>query len=342
MAFFGVTIETIEKVWDHPNADRLSLAKMKGLAFQFVIGKNQFQEGQKVLYFPIDAVLTQELIEKMGMVGKFSGKDKNRIKTLKLRQQISQGFVMPPEKLLTPEQMGLSSEELTDLLKVTKYEPPVTFSKDGFLLELPEGCSKYDIEGADRFGQIVEILMDQEVVVFEKMEGTNHSVFKSEALFVNQRNNTIKEKENSTHSYWEVARKTKLVEYMQKQNNMAIYSEFCGPSIQKNIYALKEGTLFVFDIKKDGKWVDFKTFQEEVEKLKKETGVSVAPILFVGKLKDYLQGKSIQEVSNGFSVVNPKVLREGIVVKPVVEQYHQDIGRLIIKQRSPEYLSNED
>jgi len=342
MAFFGVTIETIESVWDHPNADRLSLAKMKNLSFQFVIGKNQFQAGQKVLYFPIDSLLPQELIEKMGMVGKFSGKEKNRIKTIKLRQQISQGFVILPEKLISSEDLSLSSEELTSLLKVTKYEHPILFSNDGFLVELPFGYSKYDIEGAERFSHIVDLLMDQEVVIFEKMEGTNHSVLKSHELFVNQRQHSIKEKENSTHSYWDVARKTKLIDYIKKQDDMAIYSEFCGPSIQKNIYQLKDPTLFVFDIKKNNKWLNFKSFLEETKKLTQESTVKIAPILFVGKLKDYLQGKTIQEASNGQSVVNPKILREGIVVKPVIEQSHFEIGRLIIKQRSPEYLGNEE
>jgi len=39
MAFFGVTIETIEFVKAHPNADRLDICKLKGVDFQFYYRK---------------------------------------------------------------------------------------------------------------------------------------------------------------------------------------------------------------------------------------------------------------------------------------------------------------
>ena len=344
MAFFGVTVETLEKVWNHPNADKLDLAKAKGLAFQFVVGRGQFKEGQKVCYFPIDSVLPSELIEKMGMTGKFSGTNKNRIKTLKLRQEVSQGFVIEPHKILPEEMLNKTSEEITAFLGVEKYEPPVTLSKDGFLVQLPEGCSKYDIEGADRFQHIIDLLMDQEVVISEKMEGTNHSVFKNEEskLFVNQRNFSIIEKEGSSHSYWEVARRSGLIaEVSKREVPTSVYSEYCGPGVQGNIYKLPDATLFIFDIKVNNKWLSFEDFKKEIELIKKNSTVEVAPILFQGKLKDFLNGKTVQEMSNGKSVVNPQILREGIVIKPVNEQYHPELGRLIIKQRSPEYLANE-
>lgn len=48
MAFFGATIETVENVLQHPNADRLSIAKLKGLAFNVVIGLNQYLKGESV------------------------------------------------------------------------------------------------------------------------------------------------------------------------------------------------------------------------------------------------------------------------------------------------------
>jgi RNA ligase (TIGR02306 family) len=341
MAFFGVTIETIEKVYPHPNADRLSLAKVQGLSFQFVIGKDQFVPGDKVLYFPIDSVLSQEVLEKLNMVGKLSGKDKNRIKTIKLRSEISQGLVTPVGKFLTPEQEKLSPEEITALLGVTKYEPPVQISQTGILMGLPDGYSTYDIEGADRYQEVVDLMMDMEIVVMEKMEGTNFSTVKAEEqIFVNQRNNTIVEKDDVKNSFWDIARNSGLINWLKQKSelNLGVYAEFCGPKIQDNIYGLKNHSLFIFDIKKNFKWVGF----EEFKKLTQELDIPTAPVIFEGLLKDFLKGKTVQEASNGFSVVNPQVLREGIVIKPKIEQNHPKLGRLIIKQRSPQYLAGSD
>lgn len=341
MAFFAVTVEEIDKVMAHPNADRLSLATVKGMSFQFVIGKDQFKSGDKVLYFPIDSLIPQELLTKIGLTGKLSGKDKNRVKTIKLRDEISQGLVVPAEKYLDKEMMSKTPQEITLFLGVEKYEPPIQMTQEGTLVALPDGYSTYDIEGADRYQNIIELMMDMDVVVFEKMEGTNLSAVKSQdQFFVNQRNNSILELPNVKNSYWEAVRSEGLMEVLQKspEQNLAFYAEFCGPKIQGNIYQLKKHTLYVFDVKKDFKWVSYEEFKTLTASLKCPT----APVLFEGKLRDFLNGKTVQEASNGPSVVNPSTLREGIVIKPQIEQHHPKVGRLIIKQRSPLYLAGSE
>ena len=341
MAFFGVTVEKISKVMDHPNADRLSLSQVESMAFQFVTGKNQFQVGDLVIYIPIDSLLPKELLEKLNLVGKLSGVDKNRVKSLRLRGQISQGIVAEASRFLTEDQMKLSSEEITSILGVTKYEAPVQISTSGILTGLPDGYSTYDIEGADRYQFIIDEMMDMDVVVTEKMEGTNLSAGKSDqGLFVNQRNNSIVEKDDVVNSYWDVARKSGLLDKVQvmETSNIGVYAEFCGPKIQDNIYGLKQHTLFVFDIKENFNWLSFEDFKKRVQEL----GVQMAPVIFEGKLRDFLAGRSVQEASNGPSVVNPATLREGIVIKPREEKRHSQLGRLIIKQRSPQYLAGSD
>jgi RNA ligase (TIGR02306 family) len=344
MAFFGVTIEEIEAVWDHPNADRLSMAKCKNLAFQFVTGKNQFNVGDKVLYFPIDSLLPQSICEKLNLKGKLSGKDHNRVKSMKLRNEISQGLVSTISQIIDFDYKELLSEELTKKLGIEKYEPPVIFLSNGNLVKLPESVSVYDIEGADRYQHIIELLLDKEVVISEKMEGTNFSITKEgENLFVNQRNNSIQEIEGSEHSFWNVARKSGLVETIPnlEMKNITVYAELCGPSIQSNIYKLKQQSLFVFDIKENGKFVSFDRFEEILKMLPSNELLQIAPIVFKGKLKDFLNGETIQSKSNGKSILL-NIWREGLVIKPLIEDHIQGYGRLIIKQRSPEYLSGSD
>ena len=62
-------------------------------------------------------------------------------------------------------------------------------------------------------------------------------------------------------------------------------------------------------------------------------------------LRTWLKGKTIKEASNGPSTLKPDVRREGIVIKPVQELYAEFGGRsqrVILKQRSPEYLNAEE
>ena len=62
-------------------------------------------------------------------------------------------------------------------------------------------------------------------------------------------------------------------------------------------------------------------------------------------LREWLNGRTIQEASNGKSLLAPDRLREGIVVVPMVEQKVQwgdlSVKRLMLKQRSPAYLAKE-
>jgi len=345
MAFFGVTLEEIDSVKTHPNADRLSVATMKGLAFQFVIAKDQFQVGERVLYFPIDALLPEPVISKLNLTGKLSGPKKNRIKSIKLREVISQGIVARPGLFFTPQELAqLNSDQITQKLGVEKHEPLPVFSNSADLVPLPTGIDKYDIEGADRFQPIIDELLAQDVVVTEKMEGSNFSIHKDGAgqIFVNQRNYSIKEISGKTHTFWDTARNLGLLEFMSKvPNETTIFAEICGPGIQGNIYGLKEVTLYVFDIRQNHQWLGFERFSQMMAQLLNKTRVKQAPVLYRGILKDYLNNNSVQVISNGPSQVKAEIKREGIVIKPVVEQTHPLIGRLIIKQRSPEYLAAE-
>ena len=120
-------------------------------------------------------------------------------------------------------------------------------------------------------------------------------------------------------------------------NGSGVYAEVCGPKVQKNIYNLKELTLFIFDIKVSNRWLNAEDFLLESQK----NNYNIAPVLFQGKLKDFLNGRSVQEASNGSSVINPSTLREGIVIKPFTEGWNSSLGRLILKQRSPQYLASE-
>ena len=199
MAFFGVTVEKIETVKNHPNAERLDICVLEGMSFQFITGRDQYFPGMDILYFPVDSILPFELMDAMGftrpkkadgeivmdedgnpiMMGTLNGKQHNRVKTCRLRGELSQGIVGSIDLVgdlcvvagFDRNPSIMSSDNITEYLGVTKYEPPPINCKNGNLCQLPVGLSVYDIEGADRYQRIVELLMDKKVLITEKLEG---------------------------------------------------------------------------------------------------------------------------------------------------------------------------
>src|SRR5512139_805408 len=159
MSTFAVTTEAVEKVWEHPNADSLELAKLEGMDFQFVVPKGSIFPGEVCLYFPVDSLLPEYILEYLNLTGKLSGKDKNRVKTIKLRGEISQGIIVAQWELgLYPtHETGM---DLTETLGVTKYESPEQLVKGARTSTLPPELHVYDIEGCERYPDVVKALMD--------------------------------------------------------------------------------------------------------------------------------------------------------------------------------------
>lgn len=374
MATFAVEIRKLEKVWEHTNADALELAKVEDLDFQFVVQKSLYKEGDYVVYFPVDSILPDDLIEFIDMVGKFSGRNHNRVKTIKLRGEISQGFVIRADKIVEflekktdPDECMkeichdiLSSlspcQDISENLGVTKFEPEVVMTSSGNLNPLPMGLTIYDIEGCDRYTNVTNKLIEdnEKVWISEKLEGTNFSCccrFHDEKIFVNTRRHTIIEIEEKTNSYWDAARKIingeqNLIHIahelaLQYKDDVTIRGEMIGPSIQKNIYKLNNHVVYVFDIQIGRSYLNVNEFFRIMKSFNIENWIVPTIVMNIG-LKDWLDGESIKEVSNRMSILTPSTRAEGIVIKPMEEKYSGEIGRLILKQRSPEYLAKYD
>jgi len=343
MAFFGVTHEIIDEILPHPNADKLEIGKLKGINFRFVMPKGQFKPNDHVLYFPIDSVLPEKTAKALGLFGKLAGKNKDRIKSIRLRGEVSQGVVGSTEILSNPEET--STELITEELGVTKYEPPVVPCKAGNLIGLPVGLSAYDIEGAERNMDVLDYMLDMPVIVTEKLEGQNFSITwdaTQKKIFVNQRNYSIEPVEGKVHDFWAVYYKQLesvmdlIIDAFGIGNHITLYGEFLGPGVQGNIYKLQEHVVRLFDLKINGDYLDAISFNETID-----IEHRVPTVFQGGTLRMFLDGTDIVDASHGVSSLNSGTYREGIVIKPEYEGRHDSIGRLIIKQRDPIYLSKE-
>jgi len=162
------TIEKIDKITIHPNADRLELAQILG--FQCVVQKGLYKGGETIIYIRPDAILP---IEKWTEdYRKYSPK---RIKAVKLRDEWSEGIIVPfgilPEEtqakisyVFAPDGDGIGAD-VSEIIGVTHYEPPVPNdiqAKGG----LPYGIPKTDEERWENYndnklpyGEVVDLFL---------------------------------------------------------------------------------------------------------------------------------------------------------------------------------------
>ena len=353
MSIFAATIERIAAIWEHPNADRLELARLASMTYQFVIGKGDYHVGDLVVYFPVDSLLPSAISEPLGLSGKLAGSEKNRVKTIKLRGVISQGVVAPLRVVLpgwNESSVYLEGQDVTELLGVTKYEPPLLIGSEGALGRMPPLVSVYDIEGAERFATEAErYLMGGPVLISEKLEGSHFSasLYTAGAVVVCRRRYSI----SPEHGWYKVAEQSGLLAKLPEMKKAAeanlghlaevitVRGEIVGPGIQGNYYKLPTLTLYVFEIEVDGQPVNAELYMQLIH----DFDLLHAPILDAGHpLRAWLGERALADASNGKSLLNPAALREGVVIRPMVEQRDERLGRVILKQRSPDYLANSD
>jgi len=109
------TIQLVESLTPIEGADRIETAHVLG--WEVVVKKGEFQVGDKVVYIEVDSILPEV------PAFEFMRERRFRVKTIKLRKQISQGLVLPMIEVgLVPSYYSIG-HDVTALLHITKYDP---------------------------------------------------------------------------------------------------------------------------------------------------------------------------------------------------------------------------
>lgn len=109
------TIRNIASIRPIPGADKIEVAQIDG--WECVVAKaDKFKLGDKVVYIEIDSIVP----ERPGF--EFLRDRKFRVRTIKLRKQISQGLVLPLTILPEGKQYNIN-DDVTDILGIKKYDP---------------------------------------------------------------------------------------------------------------------------------------------------------------------------------------------------------------------------
>jgi RNA ligase (TIGR02306 family) len=244
-----VTVRQIAELLPIEGADKIELARVDG--WQVVVKKGEFKVGDAALYFEVDSFLpikpVFEFLRKscFRTLGGLGGREGFRIKTIKLKGQLSQGLLLPLDAFGV---MTINEDDtLDELLDVIKYEQPVSVSLAG----TAKGNFPYFIPKTDqeRIQNIPQALTSgYQMELSEKLDGTSFTCyFKNGEFGVCSRNLELKDTEGNL--YWRVFRENNLEDELKFLNrNIAIQGEIIGEGIQKNRYKLKGQRLYVFDI----------------------------------------------------------------------------------------------
>ncbi len=360
MSTLFVKLVKIQEIISHGNADSLEVAKIAG--WECIVRKGQFVKGDLAIYVPIDARIPFSLEERIFKDAKIK-LDHGRIKTIKLRGRVSQGLLISPEQV--PEiAQAKEGADVADALGITKYEPPEPSNsgfgpKSGKQRKHTPGFIKYtNIENIKWYN---DAFSDTDVVVMtEKLHGTSarYGLAPKEARTVWQKvkkffganlglevicgTRETEQNEDDVHSTWAKVSRQYCLKSKLKTGEI-VFGEIVGNGIQKNYdysYAPGHHGFFVYDVSvvvpatqeapESKRFLD----HDELHYWCIERGLQMVPVLYIGPynetfLKNYTEGASVLDPTNP--------IREGTVVKPIVEATGPSSGRRVLKSINPEY-----
>jgi RNA ligase (TIGR02306 family) len=303
-------------------ADAIMVASVKG--WKVVVKKDEYKVGDLAVYYEIDSFLPVrpqfEFLRKSSFK-RMGSSEGFRLKTIRLRGQISQGLLTPiPEGISNPKE----GDDLTEALDIVKYEPPIPAQLAGKIKgTFPSFIPKTDEIRIQNFESEVGFSpAGERAYVTEKLDGTSFTCYFNNGVFgVCGRNWELTE--TSDNSLWRMANVLQLKEKMTKHGkNIALQGELIGAGINGNLYGLSDHKLFFFtgyDIDKGRRmffdeleWVLFGLQLQMVPVLEKYGFVIPNENNIVDYMLRYAEGKS---------VLNMEVDREGVVVRGLEREF---------------------
>ncbi len=329
-------LASIQKILDIqpiPNADAIEVVTILG--WKVVVKKDEFKIGDLCVYCEIDSLFPDK------PEFEFLRNKKFRIKTCRLRGQISQGIAFPMSILKSCGEFYEEGIEVTDKLEIKKYEPEIRgINLSGDIQgSFPGYCSKTDEMRIQSFPEVINEFKGKDCYISVKVDGTSATYLRyGDDYYVCSRNLSFKFSEkNENTAYFKMWHKYDIKRILEEEGDIAIQGEVCGPGIQKNPMKLQEVELFVFNVYniKEGKYLDYDDFI----KFCKSWGLKTVPI--IGKCKfDYTIDQLIEMAKGKYEGTDHH--REGIVIRPLINCYSQILGtKLSIKIVNNDYLLTE-
>jgi RNA ligase (TIGR02306 family) len=246
------TVRQVDAVNPIPDADAIEVATVGG--WRVVIKKGEFVPGDLAVYCEIDSWIPNDLapfLSKGTEPRVYNGVAGERLRTVKLRGQVSQGLLL--SRYIALDKVGEISEgmDVSELLNIQKWEAPIPAQLAGEVRGVfPGFIPKTDQERIQNltaeFADWTERKLHWEVT--EKLDGSSMTVYVfDEDEGVCSRNLNLRETEGN--SLWTVARRNDLIGKIRSTGqNLAFQGELIGEGIQGNPYKIRGQEFYLFDI----------------------------------------------------------------------------------------------
>lgn len=333
------SIQIIRDIQPIEGADAIELAIVNN--WKVVVAKNVGHKiGDSIVYCEIDSFLPIEpefeFLRKSSFK-KMGDQEGFRLKTIKLRGQVSQGLILPMSIFGDFGWTAYEGLDVTERLGIQKFEPPVPAQLAGKVKGyFPSFLRKTDEERVQNLTKEYDewrLQSKHQFYVTEKLDGSSATFFFKDGVFgVCSRNLELAEPEpfvegetvmcqdgverpKQENSFWKVARQLKLEEWLGTHEiNYSIQGELIGEGIQGNPYKIKGQTVRFFNAFNidTQEYLGLNEFENLIHSMKLET----VPILD----RAFLLPETIDELlayADKKSELNPQFDREGVVIRSI-------------------------
>ncbi len=328
-----VTIQSIDKIIKHPNADRLYIAT---IGLWEMITAEPLNVGDEVLFFEIDSMMPLSDSRYEFLRGRHqkvvNGREYSRLRTMRLRKELSQGLIIPISHFSTELKQFAhpdNTAHLQDILGVIKYEKPAWLTRGkGSNPEIgnsfPDDIPKTDQERVQNCVRQYQdaFVADETFEASYKLHGSSITILvRNNELEVCSRNYSLRipnvfEWDVVTNHFIDTAIRSGIIFrlimlHVATGRNIAVQGEIFGEGINDNFENIKGHDINIFDVFD----IDKQRYMLPNERMEflREHNIQSVPI-FDANFKLPENPRDCLKIADGDSAYNGK-FREGLVFK---------------------------
>lgn len=305
------SIQRITALTPIKEADFIEAASVLG--WTIICKKGLYNVGDLAVYFEIDSVPPDLPEYEFLWQDKESRPNSFRIRSKKMKGVISQGLLMPLHELLPTPRPPLKFEEgqdLTEVLSITKYEPPLPQGSNDIVGQFIDGVPKTDEPRIQSNPKLLEALQDRPYYITVKADGASVTCAMHEDQFtVASRNYRLKRNEDSP--YWRGVIYSNIEKLVTEHPSLAVQGELVGPGVQDNKLKLHRNEVQVFNIY--GRTTQKYLTWSQMKDLCLAYNVPTVELVETGKSFEYSQDELLALAEGKYP--NTKSEREGIVIR---------------------------
>lgn len=325
------TVQQISELRPIEGADAIEVARING--WDVVVKKGDFKTDEMVVFCEVDSFLPiqpeYEFLRKSSYKKMSDGTEGFRLRTIRLRGQLSQGLLINYQTLISkipPDENGRIplpdvGEDVTEIMGIIKYEPPIPACLAGQAKgNFPGFLNKTDEERVQNIqSSMYERYRNKgnKYYITEKLDGSSCSIYlRGNEFGVCSRNLNLLETPDNT--FWKVARQYNIEEILREHSNYSGFQTIClqgeliGEGVQKNPYNIKGHEFHIFNLYLSD--LDYYANIDELIEFTQRYNLKHVPLLY----KDINlpeNSKACLKLSEDKSKLNSNTEREGIVIR---------------------------